>query len=68
MIRPRRLHSMRVPLFGQLIVVPYVMRCCGSEQCNRECVKVQFLDKVADDVGSSTVAVDGIGDVTCGFH
>ena len=59
------MYSVRLPLLGQPFVIPQVVGCRGSEQCNRECMKVQLSDKVVDDVGSSVIRVNAIEDVTC---
>ena len=68
MFRPKHLCAVCVPLLGQSIVVPHVVRRGGSEQCYREGVKIQTLEKVVDDARPLAVTVDAVKDFAGSFH
>jgi len=67
-VRPKYLRPAYVPLPGQSIVIPHVVRCGGGEQCYGESVEIQPLEKVADNIRPPTVAVDAVEDIACRLH
>ena len=57
-----------IPLLGQSIVIPCIMRCGGSEQCDGEGVEIQAFKKVVDDVRPPVAAIDAVEDTARCLH
>ena len=68
MICPKYPRLMCVPLLGQSIVIPRVVRRSGSERRYRENAGVQALQEVVDDARPAPTTIDSIKDVTCRLH